>query len=61
MMTGSAVVGIQREEQRGKDAAWRGTGADGPGVRDILFQLHVLPVRQKSVIHLQVESGTLSW
>ena len=29
-MTGSAAVGVQGEEQRGKDAALRRSGADGP-------------------------------
>ena len=33
-MTGGAAVGVQGEEQRGKDAALRRSGADGPGVRD---------------------------
>lgn len=30
-MTGGAAVGLQGEEQKGMDAALRGTGADGPG------------------------------
>ncbi|KAF7642881.1 hypothetical protein LDENG_00249260, partial [Lucifuga dentata] len=43
LMTGGAAVGVQGEEQRRKDAALRGSGADGPGVRDMLTQPHVLP------------------
>ena len=31
LVTGGAAVGIQREEQRGKNTALGGTGADGPG------------------------------
>src|SRR4029434_466346 len=34
LVTGGAAVGVQGEEKRGKNAALRGTGADGPGVRD---------------------------
>jgi len=40
----------------GKDPALRGTGADGPGVRDTCCFL----LDMKSVIHLKMESGTLS-
>ena len=29
LVPGGAAVGVQGEEQRGKDAALRGTGADG--------------------------------
>ncbi|KAF7651031.1 hypothetical protein LDENG_00117000, partial [Lucifuga dentata] len=48
LMTGGAAVGVQGEEQRGKDAALWGSGADGPGVRDMLTQPHALPpVRQE--------------
>uniref|UniRef100_A0A3B4GZA3 Uncharacterized protein n=1 Tax=Pundamilia nyererei TaxID=303518 RepID=A0A3B4GZA3_9CICH len=37
-----------QEEQRRKNTALRGAGADGPGVRDILSQPHMLlPVRQE--------------
>ena len=50
-MTGGAAVGVQGEEQREKDTALRGSGADGP---DLCSQLNA------SVIHLQVESDTLS-
>ena len=47
-MTGDAAVGVQGEEQRGKDAALRRSGADGPGVRDLCSQLNaLLPVRQE--------------
>lgn len=49
MMTGGAAVGVQGAEQRRKDAALRGTGADGLGARDMFPQLHVLlPVIQKA-------------
>jgi len=42
------VYTVQGEEQRGKNAALRGTGADGPGVREVFPQPHVLlPVRQE--------------
>ena len=48
LVTGGAAVGVQGEEKRGKNAALRGTGADGPGVRDMFSQPHVLPpVRQE--------------
>ena len=33
LVTGGAAVGVQREEQRGKNTALVGTGADGPGFR----------------------------
>ncbi len=39
-MTGGATVGIQGEEQRGKDAALGGTGAHGPGVRHVSPATH---------------------
>ncbi len=35
LMTGDAAVGIQGEEQRGKDAALRGASDDSPGVKHI--------------------------
>ncbi len=35
LVTGGAAVGVQGEEQRGKNAALRGTSADGPGVREL--------------------------
>jgi len=41
-VTGGAAVGAQGEEQRGKNAALRGTSADGPGVRDVFPQPHLL-------------------
>ncbi len=48
LMTGGAAVSVQGEEQRGKNAALRGSGADGPRVRDMFPQLHMLPpVRQE--------------
>ncbi len=47
-MKGGAAVGVQGEEQRGENAALRGTGADGPRVRDMFSQLYKLPpVRQE--------------
>ena len=60
-MTGGAAVRVQGEEQRRKNAALRGTGADGLKVRDMFPQFHVLPPVGQSVIHLQLESGTLTW
>ncbi len=39
--TWGAAVGVQGEEQREKDTVLGGSGADGPGVRDMLPQLHV--------------------
>ena len=46
LVTGGAAVGIQREEQRGKNTALGGT--DGPGYRYVFSQPHVLPpVRQE--------------
>ena len=65
LMTGGAAVGVLGEEKWRKDAALRGTGADGLGVRDVLPQHHVLlPVRQEvsdppagGVRHVQ----TYSW
>ncbi len=47
-MTGGAAVGIQGEEQGGKNAALRGTSTDGPRIRDMFPQLQMLPsVRQE--------------
>ncbi len=62
LMTGGSAVCVQGEEQRGKNASLRGTGADGPRVRDMFpsFTCCLLSDR-KSVIHLQVESGMFSW
>ena len=61
-MTGSAAVGVQGEEQRGKDAALRRSGADGPRDKDLCSHFNVLLLSdRKYVIHLQVESGTFSW
>ena len=42
LMTGSAGVGIQGEEKRGKNTALSGTRADGPGVGDVFPLSHVL-------------------
>ncbi len=48
LMTGGSAVCVQGDEQRGKNAALRGTGADGPGVQDMFPYLHMLaPVRQR--------------
>ena len=48
LMTVGAAVGVQGIEQRGKDAALRRSGADGPRVRDVCSQLiALLPVRQE--------------
>ena len=48
LVTGGAAVGEQGEEQRGKNAALWGTGADGSRVRNVFPQLHMLlPVRQE--------------
>lgn len=48
LLTVGAAIGVQGEEQRGKDMALGGTGADGSGVRDVFSQLHVLlPHRQE--------------
>jgi len=48
LMTGGAGIRVQREEWWGKDTALSGTGADGPGVRDVFPQPHVLlPVGQE--------------
>jgi len=48
LVTGSAAVGVQGEEQTGKNAALGENSADGPGVRDMFPQPHVLPpVRQE--------------
>ena len=47
-MTGATAVGVQGEEQGRKNAALRGSGADGQAVGDVLPQLHMLlPVRQE--------------
>ncbi len=48
LMTGGAAICVHGEEQRGKNAAFWGTRADGSGVRDMFPPLHMLPpVRQE--------------
>lgn len=47
-MVGGAAVVLQGEEQRRKNTALRGASADGPRVRDILPQPHILlPAHQE--------------
>lgn len=41
LVTGGAAVFVQGGEQRRKNASFRGTSADGPGVRNMFFQLDV--------------------
>lgn len=55
LMTGGAAVGIQ-EEEKIRSEAMRGSGADGPGIRDMFPQLPMLPsVSQEDSVspHLQ--------
>ncbi len=48
LMTAGAAVGVQREEWKGKNTALKGSCSDGPGVRDMFPQFHMLPpVRQE--------------
>jgi len=59
LMTGDAAVGVQGEEQRRKNTALGGTSAES----EMCFPSSICCFLsdRKSVIHLQVESGTLSW
>ena len=41
-MIGGAAIGVQGEQQRGKDAALRRSSADDLGVRDVCSQLDAL-------------------
>ena len=59
MITGAAVC-RHGEEQRGKDAALRGTSVDDLGICFPSFKCSFLSDR-KAVIHLQEESVACSW
>jgi len=61
LVTGGAAVGVQREEQRGKNTALGGTGADGPRGKDVFPNLTCCFLSdRKSMIHLHVDLGMCS-